>query len=33
MVQERYLEIIKTIGNNELDQIESALNYDFEQKT
>lgn len=33
MDQERYLEIIKIIGENELDQIDSALNYDFEQKT
>lgn len=33
MDQERYLEIIKIIGDNELDQIDSTLNYDFEQKT
>lgn len=33
MDQERYLEIIKTIGDNKLDQIDSALNYDFDQKT
>lgn len=33
MDQERYLEIIKTIGDNTLDQIDSALNYDFDQKT
>lgn len=33
MSQERYLEIIKTIGDNKLDQIDSALNYDFDQKT
>ena len=33
MDQERYLEIIKTIGDNKLDEIDSALNYDFDQKT
>ena len=33
MDQDSYLEIIKTIGDNELDQIDSALNYGFEQKT
>ena len=33
MDQKRYLEIIKTIGDNKLDEIDSALNYDFEQKT
>ncbi len=33
MDQERYLEIIKSIGDNKLDQIDSALNYDFDQKT
>lgn len=33
MDQERYLEIIKTIGDDKLAQIDSALNYDFNQKT
>lgn len=33
MDQENYLEIIKTIGDDELNQIDSALNYGFEQKT
>jgi hypothetical protein len=33
MDQERYLEIIKAIGDNKLEQIDSALNYDFNQKT
>lgn len=33
MDHERYLEIIKTIGDDKLEQLDSALNYDFNQKT